>query len=231
VTSRRKAPPLHPPEEEPEVSRRAVHAAATRERLLAAATAFFEEHPASELTLPKLARLAGVTPPTAYANFGTVESLMRSLYEWVLPRLGTRDALPAPSRLHEIPAARFPRFEAHAGLLRAIWTSGSWSGHRSRTRSSYVEAALENLQAASPRLTRHDALLALGPVMAFAYPPMWQWLRDVMGLSRDEAEAAASWAMKALVVAAGRSPPRLAKKAPPRPTAPRSRRGGRARAR
>jgi AcrR family transcriptional regulator len=180
---------------------------ATRERLLLAAARFFESHPASELTLPKLARLAGVTPPTAYTNFGTVDNLMRSLYEWVLPQLGTRDPLPAPARLHEVPRERFPRFAKHQGLLRAIWTSASWSGHRSRTRTRYVETALENLRGVAPDLDDRALLVALGPIMAFAYPPMWQWLRDVLGMSEEEAEQAAVWATRSLVAALESAPP------------------------
>ncbi len=183
------------------------HARATRERLLAAAALFFESHPASELTLPKLARLAGVTPPTAYANFRTVDDLMRSLYEWVLPHLGTRDPLPPPSLLHELPRGRFPRFALYQGLLRAIWTSSSWSGHRSCTRSAYVDAALENLRSVAPHLDNRTLLTALGPVMAFSYPPMWQWLRDVIGMSEEEAEQAAVWATRSLVAALASTPP------------------------
>jgi AcrR family transcriptional regulator len=180
---------------------------ATRERLLLAAARFFESHPASELTLPKLARLAGVTPPTAYTNFGTVDNLMRSLYEWLLPQLGTREPLPAPARLHDVPRERFPRFAKHQGLLRAIWTSSSWSGHRSRTRSRYVETALENLRSVAPDLDDRALLVALGPIMSFSYPPMWQWLRDVLGMSEEEAEQAAVWATRSLVAALASAPP------------------------
>ena len=182
---------------------------ATRERLLSAAAIFFESHPASELTLPKLARLAGVTPPTAYTNFGTVDNLMRSLYEWVLPQLGTRDPLPPPARLHEVPHERFPRFAKHAGLLRAIWTSASWNGHRSRTRARYVETALDNLRSLAPHLDDRALLVALGPVMSFSYPPMWQWLRDVLGMTEEEAEQAAIWATRSLVAALASAPPTM----------------------
>ncbi len=205
---------------------RDLHAHATRERLLVAAAGFFELHPASELTLPKLARLAGVTPPTAYTNFGTVDNLMRSLYEWVLPRLGTRDPLPAPARLHEVPSERFPRFAKHQGLLRAIWTSASWSGHRGRTRARYVETALENLRSVAPNLDDRALLVALGPIMSFSYPPMWQWLRDVLDMSEDEAEQAAVWATRSLVAALASAPPVTGKekRATPKRSGPRTKR-------
>ena len=192
----------------PRPTQRELHAARTRERLLATAARFFEKHPASELTLPKLARLARVTPPTAYAHFGTVERLMEALYDWLLPQLGTRDPLPPPERLDELPPARFARFAAHGGVLRAIWTSGSWSRHRSRTRAAYIQSALANLGMLSPPPDAQQALLALGPIMAFSYPPMWQWLRDVTGLDDEEAAEAASWATAALVEALRTSPPR-----------------------
>ena len=194
-------------------AKRDEQAARTRDLLLRTAAAFFETHPASELTLPKLARLAGVTPPTAYANFKNVSELMSALYDWVLPHLGTREPLPPPERLHELPELRFPRFSAHAGLLRAVWTSSAWSRHRGRTRAAYVNMALRNLQSAAPQLRGRALLVALGPIISFAYPPMWQWLRDVMGLSETEAERAASWAMRSLVTALAEksaAPPRAA---------------------
>lgn len=174
--------------------------------------------------MPKLARLAGVTPPTAYANFGTVDELMRALYEWVLPRLGTRDTLPPPDRLHEVPLERFPRFAEHAGLLRSIWTSASWSQQRGRTRAKYTDAALANLRTIAPRLSERDLLVALGPISAFSYPPMWQWLRDIVGLSEEEAEQAAVWATRALVSALQTRPPSSASETGSRPArAPRQR--------
>ena len=188
-------------EAKPARSLRDEQAARTRDRLLKAAARFFDAHPSSEMTLPKLARLAGVTPPTAYANFGTVQHLMEALYEWILPRLGTRSPLPPPDRLHELPRERFPRFAAHAGLLRSTWTSGSWSRHRKDTRSEYIQRALDNLRPVAPDLGERELLTALSPIIAFSYPPMWQWMRDVMGLTEEEAEDAAVWATRSLVAA------------------------------
>lgn len=194
---------------------RAAQVARTKERLLETAAAFFELHPRSALSLPALARLAGVTPPTVYANFGTIQTLMDELYAWVLPRLGTREALPPPERLHEVPLARFPRFAEHAGLLRSTWTSGSWSERRKETRTSYIEHALANLREGIPALSERDALIALGPVMAFSYPPMWQWLRDVLGLNQEDAELAAVWATRSLVTALKTAPPKASKRTAP----------------
>jgi AcrR family transcriptional regulator len=194
----------------PRPTLRALQAARTRERLLAAAARFFERHPASELTLPKLARLARVTPPTAYTHFGSVERLMEAMYDWLLPQLGTRDPLPVPQELHELPRLRYPRFARHAGVLRSIWTSGTWSRHRGRTRGAYTQTALDNLRLL-PGVTSRQARLALGPIMAFSYPPMWQWLLDVAGLEEHEAEAAAAWATEALVAALRDKPPARAK--------------------
>lgn len=213
----------------PRPSQRDVQAAKTREHLLETAARFFESHPASELSLPKLARLAGVTPPTAYANFATVDELMGALYEWVLPRLGTRDPLPPPDRLHEVPLERFPRFAQYAGLLRSIWTSASWSQHRGRTRAKYTEAALGNLRSIAPRLSEREMLVALGPIIAFSYPPMWQWLRDIVGLSEEEAEQAAVWATRALVSALRTKPSSVGEKASPPARATRRRSTAKAR--
>jgi AcrR family transcriptional regulator len=180
-------------------SLRQEHAARTTERLLKAAARFLETHPGSELTLPQVARLAGVTPPTAYTNFGTVEQLYRMLYDSLQPRLGTRDPIVPPDRLHEVPLERFPRFEAQGGLLRAIWSSASWSRYRSSSRRPYLDQARANLKDLAPEADEETLLMAMGAIMAFSYPPMWHWLRDVIGMDEEQAAAAAAWATRALV--------------------------------
>jgi AcrR family transcriptional regulator len=180
-------------------SRRQEQAARTTERLLEAAARFLETHPGSELTLPQLARLAGVTPPTAYTNFGTVEQLYRMLYDSLQPRLGTRDPIVPPHQLHEVPPKRFPRFEEQGGLLRAIWSSTSWSRYRKSSRQPYLDQARQNLKGVAPEADEETLLLAMGPIMAFSYPPMWHWLRDVIGMDEEQAAAAAAWATRALV--------------------------------
>jgi AcrR family transcriptional regulator len=202
---------------EPKSSTRDEQAAQTTRRLLEAAADFLATHPASELTLPKLARLAGVTPPTAYTNFKTVDNLLHSLYDWLQPQLGTRDPLVAPERLHDVPRERFPRFDAHGGLLRSIWASASWSRHRSASRQSYIVQARENLRSVAPDQGDEALLLAMGPIMAFSYPPMWQWLRDVVGLTEEQTEEAAAWAIEALVAALRERPPTVASKPARRP--------------
>jgi hypothetical protein len=70
-----------------------------------------------------------------------------------------------------------------------------------------VETALDNLRSVAPDLDDRALLGALGPIMSFSYPPMWQWLRDVLGMSEEEAEQAAVWATRSLVAALASAPP------------------------
>ena len=103
---------------------------------------------------------------------------MRELYQWILPKLGTREPLPPASALSQLPSIRYPRFSRYRGVLRSIWTSSSWSQQRSKTRAAYIEKAEAVLQAGMAGQSPAQIRQALGPIMSFAYPPMWQWLRD-----------------------------------------------------
>ena len=70
-----------------------------------------------------------------------------------------------------------------------------------------MDSALENLRSVAPHLDDRALVMALGPVMSFSYPPMWQWLRDVLGMTEEEAEQAAVWATRSLVAALASAPP------------------------
>ena len=189
---------------------REAQAALTRERILMAAKDYLESHDIEELTLRHLAQLAGVSPPTVYAHFATVDDLAAAFFAWLKPRVGLDRALPRLERLGELPGDLFPNYETHGALLRSLMNRPSWdrqrvadSGERHGAWIAAVGESLPNLSAAQ----RHRGALAMA---AFWTPTVWRWLVDTCGFEPKEAEQVASWAINALAQALKRDASGLA---------------------
>ena len=173
----------------------------TRALLLDTARALLVEGGLDALTLPKLAQAAGVSAPTVYRHFATLDELFRAFLEFLRPQLGmTEERLLAitPEQLPDVPLENFPRFDAEAAVLRPLMESREFNRVR-------VESFRDRAQRASAQLKPHVSgwsdrqLEALsGAVWVLGSPQVWRWLRDTWGLENDEAAEAASWAMRTL---------------------------------
>jgi AcrR family transcriptional regulator len=64
---------------------REAQAALTRQHILMAAKGYLEKHDIETLTLRHVAELSGVSPPTVYAHFPTMEALVSAFFQWVSP--------------------------------------------------------------------------------------------------------------------------------------------------
>jgi AcrR family transcriptional regulator len=179
-------------------------AARTRERLLSATHDLLISEGAEALTLPRLAKSIGVTAPTAYHHFPTVDALLTAfLAEWLRPRLGL-----SVDRLAELTAAElttmvqtnYPRYEQHSAILTAVMNSPTWNRIRVASMSDRADRAAQNF-GPSDDLDHRELAARLGPVYALAAPQAWRWLRETWGLTDDEAEQAAAWAMHTLLKA------------------------------
>ena len=109
---------------------REAQAALTRERILMAAKTYLEHNDIETLSLRQLAELAGVSPPTVYAHFATVDDLVAAFFQWLRPRLGLQKALPPLDDFAELPKALFPNYQAYGALLRNLMNKPSWDRQR-----------------------------------------------------------------------------------------------------
>ena len=62
---------------------REAQAALTRERILMAAKTYLEHRDIETLSLRQLAELAGVSPPTVYTHFATIDDLVAAFFKWL----------------------------------------------------------------------------------------------------------------------------------------------------
>jgi AcrR family transcriptional regulator len=189
---------------------REAQAALTRERILMAAKDYLERHDIEKLTLRHLAELAGVSPPTVYAHFATVDDLAAAFFAWVKPRVALDRPLPRLERLGEMPKELFPNYEAYGALLRNLMNRPSWDRQRiadsGERHGGWIAAVGESLPHLSAEQRRRGALA----IAAFWTPTIWRWLIDTCGFAPKEAEQVASWAIDALAQALKRDASGLA---------------------
>jgi AcrR family transcriptional regulator len=174
------------------MSARAQAAAATRERLLAAAWEHFATRPYEEVRLNEIAADAGVTVQTLHVSFGTKDQLLSAAYMWWGQRvIAGRDEAPV-GRVGEAIENLFDHYEAHGrAILRMLsqeeripaiqqMTDAGRAYHRTWAERTF-SPLLQGL-GASARERRLTAVVVASDLL------VWRLLRLDMALERKQAE-------------------------------------------
>lgn len=195
-------------------ARRAYHsplrqeqAAQTRERIFAAAMAYLETEDIETLTLRQVAQLAGVSPPTVYAHFPTMDDLVAAFFHWLKEGLGLDRPLPAAlAELPSVPGRRFAGYERHARLLYNLMNRPSWDRARLADRATRHGVWFEGLRTAMPEVPESALRLGAAAIFAFWSPTLWRWMKETYGFTPEDSERAARWAVTVLADALRRDP-------------------------
>lgn len=183
----------------------------TRRALLDACEQVLLAGAPEDVTLHRIAKQAGVTPPTAYRHFPTQEALMSAYLDHVRDRIGmglaALRAVPA-ERVHDLPTANYASYEANGTLLRKLMDSPGYERVRLARKVDRAAEAMPAWTAAGERMSEDELRLALAPIYLLVTPAAWRWLRDTWGLSAADAARAAAWAVRTLAdaVSAGSAP-------------------------
>lgn len=190
----------------------------TRERLFEAARALLVDGGLDALTLPRLAKAAGVSVPTVYRHFPTMDALVEALLAWIRPLVGqTPERLFCPPEaLPRLPLENFARFEDNAAVLRPLMESRAFNRVRVASMRDRARRAAALLAPAAPGWRERELEAKGGVIWALASPQTWRWLGETWGLETAEAARAASWAIETLVaaLAAGPIEPKTRRKSP-----------------
>jgi AcrR family transcriptional regulator len=175
------------------MSARADAAAATRERLLAAAWRHFASHPYENVRLQEIAADAGVTAQTLHTQFGSKDQLLTAAYAWFGEQeITQRDTAPAGD-IHRAIKILFDRYEAHGiAILRMLsqedripaiahMTEAGRAYHREWAAKTFTPL-LRGLRGAS-RERRLAAIVVATDLL------VWKLLRHEMQLDRTRAES------------------------------------------
>jgi len=198
----------------------------TRALLFDTARTLLVEGGLDALTLPKLAQAAGVSVPTVYRHFPTIDDLIRAFLEWLRPRVGqTPERLLATSaeRLPKLPLENYPRYEAEAAVLRPLMESREFNRVRVASMSGRAQTAAAMLRPVAPGWSEAQLEAISGTLYMLNSPQAWRWFRDTWAVESDEAARAVSWAMRTLLDALALGPetpsPKPPKTAPKAKTA------------
>jgi AcrR family transcriptional regulator len=185
---------------------RDAQAALTRERIFMAAKDYLATHDIENLTLRHVAELSGVSPPTVYAHFPTMDDLVAAFFQWVKPRVGLDRPPPPLAELPSFPRELYPLYDAHGALLRNLMNRPSWDRQRISDRGVRHGGWMQAIGAELPRLTPAQRRRGAMAIAAFWTPTVWRWLIDTCGFGPAEAQDVAAWAVRALVEALKRDP-------------------------
>jgi AcrR family transcriptional regulator len=182
---------------------RAQQAAETRARILEATLRLMAGGLAS-LSIPAVAREAGVSIPTVYRHFKTKRDLLAELYPHVTRRSGFA-GLPEPHTLDDVRhtvRAIFERLDALDDLARAAMASPLVDEARAASMKGRYAMVRRLADTLEPRLdpVNRDRLVRLVVILTSSGAlRMW---RDHLGSSVDEVADDVEWILRAAVAAA-----------------------------
>lgn len=188
---------------------RAAQAEETRSRILDATMRVIASGLAG-LSVPAVAREAGVSVPTVYRHFATKRALLAAVYPHTARRSGL-DKIPDARSLDELrPMIRavVDRLDALDDLSRAAMASPGASEVRQATMATRYERVRRIADSIEPKLRKADReriTRLLVVLTASASLRMW---RDHLGLSADDVADDVDWIMQAAVAAATGGRPR-----------------------
>ncbi|HZQ64762.1 MAG TPA: TetR/AcrR family transcriptional regulator [Gaiellaceae bacterium] len=176
------------------------HAELTRELILGALVDLLQADERGEISVPEVARKAGVSLRTVYRYFPTRDELFAAGTDWIFARtLGDVQAEETIDDLVENTRALAERWEAHPKLARALVlspTGGQLRRHRREQRRREIGRVVDATAGRLTEAERKQVTAVLGLVHSLRF---WVALRDDLGLSREDAAAAVDWALRALI--------------------------------
>ena len=178
----------------------------TRMRILEAAIDVIADQGPEELTIPFVAKRAGVSVRTVYFHFPTKEALLTAAGEEFDARTGL---LEFPDRAEDLPAIAptlWQRFDENEQLIRAALVSRAGNEMRAEARRRRVVSLERALAPVVSGLGETDRRLVVALVYSMHAAPMWQMLRDYFGLTGAEASRGVSWLVGLILSELERSP-------------------------
>ena len=182
---------------------RAQQAEETRTRILDAAVRVMADGFAS-VSIPAVARAAGVSVPTIYRHFATKRDLLAALYPHLVRRAGLNELTPPRSmdELRDGVRALFDHLESFDDLARAAMASPASEDARRINMPDRLAMFRQLADSIVPKLSEGDRdRIARLLVILTASSALRLW-RDHFGSSVDEAADDVDWVVRAAIAAA-----------------------------
>ena len=182
---------------------RAQQADETRTRILDATLRVVARGLAT-LSIPEVAREAGVSVPTVYRHFGTKADLLAELYPHVARRAGF-DGLPDPSSfadVRETVRELFARLDATDDLARAAYASPLADQARHANMPQRFARIRRLGDSIEPKLTEADQDRITRLMVILTSSSALRTWRDHLGSTVEEAADDVDWIVRAAIAAA-----------------------------
>jgi AcrR family transcriptional regulator len=187
---------------------RAAQAQATQARILEATVSVMARGVAS-VSIPAVAREAGVSVPTVYRHFGTKRNLLAAVFPHVVRRAGIDELIP-PRSIDELGRgvrALFERIDSAGDLARAAAASPAAEEVRRVDMPARLEMNRRLADSIVPKLTPRDRdRIARLLTILISASALRVW-RDHLGSTVEEAANDIDWAISAAIAASTRSEP------------------------
>jgi AcrR family transcriptional regulator len=158
------------------------------------------------VSIPAVAREAGVSVPTVYRHFGTKSGLLKALYPHLMPRVGMYDIAPPRSIAEFRTAIRaiFERLDAADDLARVAMASPAAWEARSATMPDRLRFSRTFVATIAPELAKVDQDRIARVVVILTMSSALRTWRDHLGASADDAADDVEWAIRSLIAASSR---------------------------
>lgn len=170
----------------------------TRERIIRALSKLIAEGSLSDLSVPRVAEMAGVSEPTVYRYFPNREALLDALDEQM--NIDFKRP-PAPKTLEELPAhveALFQLFDRDKDLILSFFKSDAGRDARAGLRRRRLLLMRKLLTEMAPHLPKGELDEVFGAVQLLASGDAWRSMGEFAGLSGEQAGRASAWALRTL---------------------------------
>src|SRR5690349_13418117 len=186
---------------------RAEQAQETRRRILDATLRVMAGGVAT-VSIPAVAREAGVSIPTVYRHFGSKSGLLKALYPHLMPRVGMYDT-PPPRSIGEFRntiRTVFDRLDAADDLARVAMASPAAQEARSATMPDRLRFSRQFVGVIAPELPEADQDRVARVIVVLTMSSALRTWRDHLGASADDAADDVEWTIRSLIAAtSGRS--------------------------
>jgi AcrR family transcriptional regulator len=182
---------------------RARQAEDTRARILDAALRVMADGFAS-VSIPNVAREAGVSVPTVYRHFKTKQDLLDALYPYLIRRSG-RTTPPPPKTVAELRQGVID-YLGHLDSLddfsRAVLASPASDEPRARSMARRFDIFRPMVESIEPPLSKVDRDRILRLIVVLTSSPTLRLLHDHLGASNEDVAEDVDWFVRAAVAAA-----------------------------
>lgn len=187
-------------------SLREEHVERTRERLIDAAIELLITGGPAEFSLREVAKLAGVSAPTAYRHFPTKESLYEALRVYFEARIYNPESVASLDHLIDVLPAIHRSLVDNARLLRAYVRSNTAGEFRLKGRKRRGKWFAHLTKAVAPSLAQQEVDAFAAMLHLFASSATWELWTDIWQLEGEQAGRVAAWAVRALRDALRKNP-------------------------